>query len=109
MNYTRFRSTDLFHSLNAHKFSALVVSLLTTRLHVQLINTPVVQILFEGHRTPFLSQVKLASPVEIDNCTKVTWMSVKIIFIVLNIELVTQLKYLLNKSINQLINLINRC
>ena len=84
-----------FYPVYTNQFSGLVVALLTTRLQIQLINAPVVQVLFEGYRTPLLSQVKFPRPVEVDDGPEVPGMSVKVVLIVLRVELVAQLQDLL--------------
>ena len=85
-----------FYPVNTNQFPGLIVALLTAGLQVQLVNTPVVQVLLEGYRTALLSQVKFPSPVEVDDGPEVPGMSVEVVLVVLLVELVAQLRDLLD-------------
>ena len=86
------RLLHLLDPVDPQELPGLVVALLAARLQVELINPPEIKILSEGHGTALLSQVESASPVEIDHGAKVARMTIKIIFIVVQVELITQLK-----------------
>ena len=84
-----------FYPVYTNQFPGLVVALLTARLQVELVNAPVVQVLFEGYRTALLAQVKLPGSVEVDDGPEVPGMSVKVVLVVLLVKLVAQLQDLL--------------
>ena len=85
------RLLHLLDSVYPQELPGLVVALLATRLKVQLINPPKVQILSEGNGTALLSQMESASPVEIDYGAKIARVTIKVVFIVVQIEFITQL------------------
>ena len=85
-----------FYPVDTNQFPGLVVTLLTARLQVELVNAPVVEVLFEGYRTALLSQVKFPRPVEVDDGPEVPGMSVEVVLVVLLVELVAQLRDLLD-------------
>ena len=85
-----------FYPVDTNQFPGLVVPLLTARLQVELVNAPVVQVLFEGHRAALLSQVEFARPVEVDDGPEVPGMSVKVVLVVLLVVLVAQVQDLLS-------------
>lgn len=57
----------LFAHLLVHVLLALVVLVLATRLQVQLVNAPVLQIVTERQHTHLVDQMQLARPVEVQH------------------------------------------
>ena len=86
----------LLHSVEGHQLSRLVVALLAAGFQVELIDAPVVEVLLEGYRAALLPKVKFTSTVEVNDSTEVPGVSVKVVLVVLQTELVAEVQDVLS-------------